>query len=158
MYNYEDFNMNHNMKNKQGYRHGMRYTKLYRVWAGIISRTRYSGDTNYKRYGGRGIVVCAAWRTFMGFYKDMGSGYREGLQIDRIDNDGNYEPGNCRWVTQSENCNNKRQNHRITWKGITKTLTEWSKIIGMNRDTLRHRIKTYGYSIDEAFTRRLQHE
>ena len=86
--------------------HGMSYTDTFKIWTGILRRCTNPNFKGYKRYGGRGITVCDRWLKFENFLEDMGQ--RPGkLQIDRIDNDGDYEPGNCRWVTCKENCNNK---------------------------------------------------
>lgn len=83
-------------------------TKTYKTWINMISRCYNPKASHYKDYGGRGIQVCAAWReSFITFYQDMGE-KPDGLQIDRIDNNGNYEPSNCRWTTSKENNNNKR--------------------------------------------------
>ncbi len=88
-------------------KHGMRYTKVYGVWRGIKKRCYNKNAQNYKRYGGRGIGVCEEWRnSFVAFYKDMGDKPFPEAQIDRINNDGNYEPDNCRWVTPADNKRN----------------------------------------------------
>ena len=133
-------------------KHGMRYTKIYRVWAGIISRTNYKGDTNFVRYGARGIKVCDRWKIFVNFFEDMGSSYKEGLQIDRIDNNGHYSPENCRWITRKENSNNKRNSHFIEYQGKKLTMKQWSEKLKINYDTLRFRLNNYGWSIERALT------
>lgn len=84
------------------------YTKIYRVWQNMLQRCNDSCHPGYLNYGGRGIKVCDQWKDFRVFLEDMGK-RPEGLTIDRIDNDGNYEPGNCRWVTSQENCRNTRR-------------------------------------------------
>lgn len=86
--------------------HGMSYTSTFRIWAGMIARCTNSNLKAFKYYGGRGIKVCERWLKFENFYKDMGDRPKN-LQIDRINNDGNYEPGNCRWVTSKVNNSNK---------------------------------------------------
>lgn len=132
-------------------KHGMRYTKIYRVWAGIISRTNYKGDSNYSRYGGRGIKVCERWRIFVNFFEDMGKSYKEGLQIERIDNNGNYEPENCRWATRAEQMLNKSTNHLIEYQGKIKTLKEWADELNIQSPTLRQRLGLYNWPIEKAF-------
>lgn len=87
-------------------KHGMVYTHTYTTWFTMRRRCSDPKTESYKRYGGRGIKVCDRWEKFENFLEDMGE-KPKGLQIDRIDNDGNYEPGNCRWVTPKENANNK---------------------------------------------------
>ena len=92
---------------KQEY-HGMTHTPEYRVWQGMKARCYNKNDKSYYRYGGRGITVCDEWKdSFLAFLKDMGKRPSLDHQIDRIDNDGNYEPGNCRWVTPVVNAQNR---------------------------------------------------
>ena len=90
--------------------HGMTNTKLFRVWSGMKQRCYYRKHKSYSDYGGRGITICDEWREdFQTFYEwAMASGYQEGLTIDRIDNDGNYEPSNCQWLTRQENTSKMR--------------------------------------------------
>ena len=85
----------------------MSYTSTFRIWTGILRRCNNSNFKHYKYYGGRGIKVCDRWLRFENFLSDMGI-RPEGLQIDRINNDGNYEPSNCRWVTPSVNLTNRK--------------------------------------------------
>jgi hypothetical protein len=89
--------------------HGMSYTDTFRIWTGILRRCLNPNFKAYKYYGGRGITVCDRWLKFENFFEDMGV-RPDGLQIDRIDVDGNYEPSNCRWVTPKVNMNNRRIN------------------------------------------------
>lgn len=93
-------------------KHGLYNHPLYTVWAGMIQRCSNKNQPSYKNYGARGIKVCKRWKNFKDFYNDMIEGYSSSLQIDRINNDGNYEPGNCRWVTRSQQNRNKRASQR----------------------------------------------
>jgi hypothetical protein len=113
-------------------KHGLSQSPEFTVWQNMIERCTNPKNTAYENYGGRGISICERWReSFSNFYADMGP-RPEGTTINRIDNDGNYEPSNCQWATDQEQQRNKRSNHRITAFGKTMLLTEWSAELGMS--------------------------
>lgn len=124
-------------------------SRVYEVWEGMKQRCLNINNARYQDYGGRGIRVCERWMKFENFLADMGE-RPKGTSIDRINNDGNYEPGNCRWATRKEQQNNLRNNVRITYKGTTKTFNEWAEIMGIKRHTLYTRYKR-GWPIDKIF-------
>jgi len=93
-------------------RHGHSKTAFYHAWENMRARCYRVKHPAYKWYGGRGIIVCDRWVEFKNFHKDMFSTWKAGLQLDRKDNSGNYEPSNCRWVTRSQNCKNRRSSNR----------------------------------------------
>ncbi len=130
-------------------KHGYSETKIYDVWSKMRSRCLNKNDKRFSDYGGRGIKICKRWDRFENFLKDMGD-RPEGRQIDRIDNDGNYEPSNCRWATRKENSSNKRNSVILKCGGIKKTMSEWSRILGIKHSTLQWRVKTWG--IKKALT------
>lgn len=120
-------------------KHGLSTTRLYSIWRGMRQRCR---DTKYERYGGKGIQVCDEWDDFREFYNwAIHNGYEPNLSIDRIDNDGDYCPENCRWVDNIVQGNNKCTNRYIEYNGITHTVSEWSRIFGVHRESLNYRIK-----------------
>lgn len=137
-------------------KHGMWKHPLYKTWKNIKSRCNNQNMTAYCCYGGRGIKVCEEWQNdFMAFYSwAIANGYLEGLTIDRIDVNGNYEPSNCRWVTMREQSNNTRRNHLIEYKGETHTISEWARITKINVHTLSNRINR-GWSIERALTEKV---
>lgn len=98
-------------------------------------------DPHFERYGGRGIVICDEWKNYFEAFYDwsMSNGYTEDLTIDRIDNNGNYCPSNCRWVTVKEQNQNKRNVILITYNGETHNVTEWAQILHLGHDTIRQR-------------------
>jgi hypothetical protein len=131
--------------------HNMTNTKIYQMWAGMKARCYNKKRDGYKNYGGRGIKVCASWKkSFEQFFQDMKNGYSEGLTIDRIDNDGNYCPENCRWVTRKENYLNSSRIKHITIKGVTKPLYEWLSIYGRLRWVYANRVYKYGWTPEKA--------
>lgn len=132
-----------NKKTKHGMSHNSR---LYRIYVKMKCRCYNSANPSYKNYGGRGIKIFDKWldeeNGFMNFYEwAINNGYQDNLSIDRIDNNGNYEPSNCRWATDFEQANNKRNNHYITYKGETHTVAEWSRIIGIGYSSMQRRLK-----------------
>lgn len=139
------------------YKHGCRHTRLFSVWANIKSRCFNENASHYNRYGARGIVICEEWRNnFKAFYDwAMVNGYTDELTIDRIDNNGNYCPENCRWVTVKEQSRNKSTNHLFTVFGITKSLIEWCEKYHIHYKTVRDRLKR-GWDIERALTEKVQ--
>ena len=133
-------------------KHGMWNTRIWNIWKGITYRCKYPSMDCYKNYGGRGIRVCKRWEKFENFYEDMKADYRDNLTIDRKDNDGNYEPGNCRWIPRNQQQRNQRNNHNITFNGKTQCITAWAEEIGMKASTLISRITELGWSIEKALT------
>lgn len=121
----------------------------YLSWSRMRSRCNCPTAVDFARYGGRGIKVCARWDSFEAFLADMGE-RPSGLQLDRIDNDGDYEPGNCRWVTKQANASNRSTNVLLTHEGVTRTATEWGAVTGLG-ETLLARIRR-GWSIDRAIS------
>ncbi len=120
------------------------------TWHQMLRRCTIPTACNYHNYGRRGIAVCHRWRCFEAFLFDMG-GRPSGLEIDRIDNDGDYEPGNCRWVTKKQQMRNTRQNHVLAFDGRSQCLIEWAEELGIARHTLSRRIER-GWSAERALT------
>ena len=144
--------------------HGMSKTRLYRVYRMMIARCYCENTEKYPNYGGRGIEVCKEWRNdFINFYNwAIANGYDENAKfsectLDRIDVNGNYEPSNCRWVTNKEQGNNRRNNHYVEINGETKTIREWceSGIYEASEATVHKRIRN-GWSDREAITQPVQ--
>lgn len=111
-------------------KHGMWRHPSFEVWTGMMKRCYNAAAINYSRYGGRGIKVCKRWHDFPSFVSDMGD-RPEGASIDRIDNDGDYEPSNCRWATAKEQGRNTSVNRIIEIDGVAKPLAEWCEEFGM---------------------------
>ena len=123
--------------------HGQRYTRLYRVWGGIKKRCFNPSHPYYTHYGGRGITVCEEWKdSFEAFEMwALENGYAEHLTIDRIDNNGNYCPENCRFVTQTEQIRNRSISRKATINGETKSLMEWANEHGLLYQTVYRRYR-----------------
>lgn len=126
-------------------KHNLSEEKIYKRLVAIKGRCKNPNDKKYPIYGGRGITLCEEWdgeHGYENFYKwSIEHGYQDGLTIDRIDNDGGYSPDNCRWTTRTVQMNNRRVNRFVTIDGETHSLTEWSRIKGINIGTVRNRLK-----------------
>lgn len=137
-------------------KHGLSKQRIYHIYLGMIDRCYDQNSENYFCYGGRGISVCDEWRGENGatLFKEwaMKNGYAEDLSLDRIDVDGNYEPSNCRWVDNYVQQNNKRDNRYITINGVTKTMKEWSREVGIGYTTLKQRIYHGWNPVDAVLT------
>lgn len=136
-------------------------TALHSVWNNMKGRCYRKTDHNYRNYGNRGIEICDEWKDkdngFKNFYNwAIKNGYKKGLSIDRIDNNGNYSPENCRWADMKTQNNNQRSTVRIKYNGIEKTLEEWSKIVKIPKRTIYKRIKEQNWDIESAFNKPVQ--
>ena len=124
-------------------------SKIYGSWNKMIQRCKNKNDIHY---GGRGITVCQEWLNFENFYYwSIDNGYKIGLTIDRINNNGNYEPNNCRWTTRKEQNRNKSDNIKLTYNNKTFCLMDWSKLTGLNYSCLRKRYQK-GWDIEKMLT------
>lgn len=120
-------------------------TKLYKVFLQMNQRCYNPNDSAYKNYGGRGIITCPEWKggeNFINFQKwALSNGYEEGLTLERVNVNRNYQPDNCKWATRIEQANNKRNNAFLEINGVTKTFAQWSKEYNLTRSLIRDRIR-----------------
>lgn len=138
--------------------HGGKHTKLYKIWCSIKQRCYNKNNTHYKYYGGRGISVCLEWQNNFAEFRSWANknGYEDGLSIERIDVNSGYEPNNCKWITISEQCNNKQNSKRFQIDGETLSLKQISEKYKINYDTLYYRICKLNWNIDEAISREVK--
>jgi hypothetical protein len=115
-------------------------SRPYNVWSLMKRRCDKIKCKQFPHYGGRGISYCNRWKSFSNFWEDMKGTFQPNLTLDRIDNDGNYEPSNCRWVTMKEQCNNRRSSRLITIGMDTKTLAQWIELSGIKKSTVSMRL------------------
>lgn len=134
-------------------KHGWGKTRLYNIWNSMKQRCLNKNSKDYRRYGGRGITVCKEWVESFEAFRDwaIANGYADNLTIDRINNNGNYEPSNCRWTTNKRQQNNKRNNHLLTYRGETHSISEWAKKVGISVTALKQRIYAH-WTIEKALT------
>lgn len=139
-------------KGKYTAKHRMCGARLYNIWSNMIQRTTNTKHPSYAIYGARGISVCDEWKdcaTFIAWAKS--SGYDDSLTLDRADNNGNYCPENCRWVSRKAQQRNRRANRVVTFKGETRCATEWAELLGFNPRTLINRLER-GWSVEKTLT------
>ena len=141
---------------RHGYKTAGRYSSEYAIWSNMRARCTNPNSINFDRYGGRGITVCEAWSAdFVNFLNDMGNRPSPDHSLDRIDNNGNYEPKNCQWATRQEQCRNRSTSRFIQVGNDSRTMAEWSEITGLRVGTIHARIKQ-GWSESDAVTRPLR--
>jgi hypothetical protein len=135
----------------RNFKHGLTKTQHaeYRVWCGIRKRCLDPNEPAYINYGGRGVLLCERWHDFANFFADMGP-RPFGMMIDRIDNNGHYEPSNCRWSTRTEQNRNTRKNVNLTFDGRTQCIAAWGEELGIRPQTIRDRVIKLGWSAEEA--------
>lgn len=126
-------------------------SKTYSCWSSMLARCRRRSDPRFSDYGGRGISVCDRWLSFPNFLADMGE-KPEGMSIERIDNDGDYCPDNCKWATRLEQQANTRLTRNLTYQGKTQSVSAWSRELNIDQATLSHRLNIFHWSIDEALS------
>lgn len=133
--------------------HGESEYRLYGIWEQMRNRCYRKSVLHYSDYGGRGIIVCDEWKNSYESFRDWAlvNGYQDNLSIDRINNDGNYEPDNCRWVSAAQQANNRRSNRLITYNGETHNVSEWAKILNKNPKSLYSRIYA-GWDLEKVLT------
>ena len=135
-------------------KHGKSNDRVYTIWALMKYRCLNPNRKEYKDYGGRGITVCQEWLDSKSFIEwALANGYSDDLTLDRIDNDGNYCPGNCRWVSRKEQSYNKRNNRLITHNGQTKTITQWAEENGLTYNIVKKRYDELGWSFEDAISK-----
>lgn len=129
---------------------------LYQTWYDMIRRCYTPHRHDYKNYGGRGIKVCDRWlNSFWAFVEDIGDKPSKKHSLDRVDVNGNYAPDNCKWSTQKEQCNNKRNNRLLEYNGLTMTLTQWAEYLGIKKKTLWQRLNTYKWPLDRCLSEKV---
>ena len=140
---------------KQFTTHGMRRTRVYKIWMGMKERCQRSKAVAYAQNGGRGIKVCDRWQKFELFYEDMGDPPSDQHTLDRKDNNGNYEKSNCRWATDTEQHNNRSDNCMLTYKGKTQSMMDWVRETGLPKSTIQKRLKR-GWSVEKSLSEPVQ--
>lgn len=131
--------------------HGKSKTRTFYAWGGMKDRCSNPNNKDFAKYGGRGISVCQRWLdSFENFLADMGE-KPDGMTLDRIEVNGNYEPSNCRWASPRTQVNNRRKTTMLTMNGVTKPLTEWADEVGLGPKTIMYRLKQ-GWDVKSALT------
>lgn len=130
-------------------KHGMKGQRVYTIWCQMLGRCFNEKNGSFKRYGGRGISVCERWLEFQNFLADMGHPPSDIHSIERINNNGNYEPGNCKWATDIEQSNNRRSNKYLEYQGELYTASQLARKLNVNAKSLQQRLRR-GKSVEEA--------
>ena len=137
--------------------HGMSKTGIYKTWESGKRRCHDPGHKQYQSYGGRGIIMCEKWRdSFESFLSDMGPQPSPKHSLDRINNDGNYEPEKCQWADSIQQANNRRTNVNLTFNQETRTVSQWAHILKINTTTIHNRLKL-GLPPGQVYVGNLQH-
>lgn len=135
--------------------HGMSDSRIYYIWVSMKERCHNQRHNQYSDYGGRGITVCAEWRDSFEEFRDwaLANGYADNLTIDRMNTNGDYSSGNCRWATQKEQQNNRRNNRKVEYNGKVQSIAAWAEETGVKYATLYRRIVLCGWPPERALNR-----
>jgi hypothetical protein len=137
--------------------HGKSYSREYQAWKAIKARCNNPKSKPYKGYGGRGIKLHEPWnQSFQSFFDYIGERPSKKHSIERINNNGNYEPGNVIWSIQKQQSNNRRSNKIISYKGESMTMSQWCDKLNLPYGRISKRISKYGWSVERAFNERPQ--
>ena len=137
---------------KGHFTHRLGKPKTYSHWVNMKTRCLNKNNVKYKSYGGRGITICTEWLKFENFhYWAINNGFKKELTLERIDVNGNYCPENCTWITMEQQAKNKRNSKIITYNGLTMNVAEWSRYLGLGKETVRERLKK-GWNIQDALS------
>lgn len=131
--------------------HGGTGTFTHKRWLAMRARCLNPNASNYPRYGGRGIKICERWTRFENFLADMGKCPDASFSIERINNDGNYEPGNCRWATRKDQNRNTSWNRRLTYNGETMPVSAWAEKLNVPAQTILNRLR-YGWTVERTLS------
>ena len=132
--------------------HGMTKSGHYGRWRHMMDRCYKPSNDKYSYYGGRGIMVCDAWHDVATYVAELPIGYYPGAELDRIDNDKGYEPGNVRWSTSKQNNDNRRNSVRLTFNGKTQSQKDWARQIGIKDSLIHERIHSLGWSVEKTLS------
>lgn len=143
--------LNSELAIKRFRKHNKTNSRVYKCWLGMKNRCYNKNEPAFYRYGGRGITVCDEWKNdFMAFYDwAMANGYKDDLTLDRINNNGDYGPSNCRWATMKEQQRNRRDNKIIEYNGEKHCVAEWGEILGIDDNLIRNRL-FLGWDVNDA--------
>lgn len=132
--------------------HGLANSRTFKIWVGMKQRCLNPNNSSYFKYGGRGITVAPRWiNSFENFLEDMKEA-PAGCSIERIDNNGDYEPGNCKWSNPKEQARNRRSSYLITYQGRTQSLAAWAEELDIKYVTLRARLEVFKWTVEQSFT------
>lgn len=124
---------------RHGHMRGGKQSPTYSAWRSMLRRCSDAAHPSYANYGGRGIKVCERWKSFEAFLEDMGD-RPEGKTLDRVNGNGDYCKENCRWLTMKEQANNRANNHLLSYRGETRTVSQWASVLGIREGTIRSRL------------------
>lgn len=130
-------------------------SKLYHVWGSMKERCFNKNSKSYPDYGGRGVTICDEWLDYTNFHKwAIQNGYKEGLTIERDNNNLNYQPSNCRWIPKSDQSKNRSSVRYLEWNGVTRSVTEWSELTGIPSNVINQRIRR-SWDINKSLTTKI---